>query len=145
VDFRTIGTNLATAIGTITVGSETLTATALLPNGVAKAALLVYPPEADLSYLMSGPSLNAHILWPVRLLRDPLSVPDRTAAVLDWMTALWPRPKSNYTLNVAGVLEAEAVSIRGAIDGFKYGDGAIFDLVEMMVDVHVYELAAFTP
>jgi hypothetical protein len=144
MDFLTIGTNLATAIGTLTVRGETLTATALLPNNITKSALLVYPPVGDLSFLMGGPMLNAHLIYPVRLLRDPFDVPERTGALLDWATALWPRPKANYTLNLAGVLEAEATSIRVAIDGQTYAT-ALYDVVELMVDVHVYELAPFTP
>ena len=149
MDIRTIATGLATAIGTLTVGGESATATARLPNSIGILALLVYPPEIDLSFLMSGPSLNAHLHFPVRLLRDPLDVPSRSDAILDWATALWPRPKANYTLGIAGVLEAEAQSIRIEIDGHKYssvdGTFADFDVVEMMVDVHVYELAPFTP
>jgi hypothetical protein len=149
MDFRTIATNLATAIGTITVGDDTATATARLPSSVGKLALLVYPPETDLSFLMGGPHLNAHLLFPVRLLRDPLDVPARTDALLDWMTALWPKPQANYDLNVVGVIETQATSIRGQIDGHEYSsvDGTFpkYDLVEMMVDVHVFELATFTP
>jgi hypothetical protein len=149
MDFRTIATNLATAVGTITVGDDTATATARLPSAVGQLALLVYPPEADLSFLMGGPMLNAHLLFPVRLLRDPVDVPARTDALLDWATALWPKPQANYDLNVAGVIEAEATTIRIAIDGQQYssvdGTFAPFDVVEMMVDVHVYELATFSP
>jgi hypothetical protein len=147
MDFRTIATALATTIGTLTVGSESATATAKLPNQVGKLALLVYPPETDLSFLMGGPMLNAHLVFPVRLLRDPLDVPARTDALYDWATALWPKPQANYDLNVTGVLDAEATTIRIEIDGEKYssvdGTYAVFDVVEMMVDVHVYELAAF--
>jgi hypothetical protein len=147
MDFKAIGTALATAIGTITVGAETATATAQLPDSVGKLALLVYPPEGDLSFLM-GPMLNAHISYPVKLLRDPLGVPARTDALLDWATALWPKPQANYSLNTAGVLTAEATSIRIEIDGEKYasvdGSFGVFDVVELTVDVHVYELATFT-
>jgi hypothetical protein len=149
MDFKTIATNLATAIGTITIGTDTATATARLPTNVGALALLVYPPETNLEFLMGGPMLNAHLVFPVRLLRDPLDVPSRTDALLDWATALWPKPQANYDLNVAGVIEAEAKSIRIAIDGQQYSsvDGTFipFDVVEMMVDVHVYELATFTP
>ena len=148
MDFRTIATGLATTIGTLTVGSESATATASLPNNVGKLALLVYPPEGDLSFLMGGPHLNAHLIFPVRLLRDPLDVPNRTDALLDWATVLWPRPKANYDLDVAGVIEATATTIRVAIDGQQYssvdGSFARFDVVELMVDVHVYELAPVT-
>lgn len=148
MDFRTIATGLATVIGTLTVGDDTATATARLPDSIGRLALLVYPPETDLSFLMGGPMLNAHLLFPVRLLRDPLSVPARTDALYDWATALWPRPKANYDLDVTGVVEAEAQTIRIAIDGHEYADVTgtrrLFDVVEMTVDVHVYELAPFT-
>jgi hypothetical protein len=148
MDFKAIATALASTIGTVTVGAETATATARLPNSVGILALLVYPPEGDLSFLM-GPMLNAHLLFPVRLLRDPTSVPDRTDALLDWATALWPKPQSNYDLGVTGVIEAQAQSIRIEIDGQQYssidGTFARFDVVELMVDVHVYELATFVP
>jgi hypothetical protein len=148
MDFRTIGTALATTIGTITVGSETATATAQLPDSVGKLALLVYPPIGDLSFLMGGPMLNAHLNYPVKVLRDPLGVPARTDALLDWATALWPKPQANYDLNVAGVIEAQATNIRIEIDGEKYasvdGTFGVFDVVEMTVDVHVYELATFS-
>lgn len=149
MNLRTIATGLATTIGTLTVGDDTATATARLPNNVGRLALLVYPPEVNLSFLMGGPMLNAHVLFPVRLLRDPLDVPSRTDALYDWATALWPRPKANYDLDVTGVIEATATAIHIAIDGHTYSsaDGSVrpFDLVEMTVDVHVYELATFSP
>jgi hypothetical protein len=147
MDFKVIGTALATTIGTITAAGETATATASLPNTVAKLALLVYPPTGNLDFLMGGPHLNAHLLWPVRLLRDPLDMPARSDALLDWATALWPRPQSDYDLGVPGVLEAQADSIRIEIDGQQYasvdGTFARFDVVELIVDVHVHELATF--
>ena len=148
MNFKTIGTALATTIGSLTVGDESVTATASLPNQVGTLALLVYPPEGDLSFLM-GPFLDAHLLYPVRLLRDPTSVPARTDTLLDWATALWPRPQTNYDLDIAGVIEAQAKSIRIEIDGHQYssidGTFAKFDVVELMVDVHVYELTTLTP
>lgn len=148
MDLKAIATALATTIGTITVGDETATATARLPNKVSKLALLVYPPTGDLSFLM-GPFLNAHLTFPVRLLRDPLSVPARTDAILDWATALWPKPQSNYDLGIPGVIEAKAESLRVEIDGHKYssvdGTFAVYDVAELMVDVHVYELTTLTP
>lgn len=147
MNLRTIATALATTIGTLTVGDETATATARLPNTVSKLALLVYPPEGDLSFLM-GPHLDAHIRFPVRLLRDPINMPARSDALLDWATALWPRPLTNYNLDVPGVVEAAPVSIRVEIDGEEYAsvDGTLapFDVAELIVDVHVYELTAIT-
>jgi hypothetical protein len=150
MDFKAIATALASTIGTVTVGSTTLTATARLPDNVGQWSLLVFPPETDLSFLMGGPTLNAHLQFPVRLLHDPpAGVPDRTDLLYDWATALWPKPQSNYNLDVAGVIEAQAQTIRIAIDGHQYsfidGTFARFDVVEMMVDVYVYELATFTP
>jgi hypothetical protein len=148
MDFKAIATALASSIGTISVGSTSVTATARLPNSVGTLALLVYPPTGDLGFLM-GPQLNAHLQFPVRLLQDPSDVPSRTDALLDWATALWPTPQTGYTLGIAGVLNTEAQSIRIEIDGQQYssidGTFARFDVVELIVDVHVYESATFSP
>ena len=145
MDLRTIATGLATTIGTLTVGSESATATARLPNQIGTLALLVYPPEGDLSFLM-GPKLNAHIVFPVRLLRDPTDVPSRTDALLDWATVLWPRGQSSPGVIAAGV-ESESTFIRIEIDGQKYSrvddTFATFDVVELLVDCHVYENTTF--
>jgi hypothetical protein len=144
MNIKTIADALAARFVNVTAYGETATATASLPNNVSTLALLVYPPEVDLAYLMGGPKLNAHLTFPVRLLRDPLSVPERTDALLAWATALWPLPQQNFDLDVAGVLEAQATHIRIEVDGQSYA-GVLFDVVELTVDVHVYELTTFTP
>lgn len=148
MNFKTIGDALATTIGTVTAYGETATATASLPNQVGTLALLVYPPTGDLGHLM-GSHLNAHLTFPVKLLRDPVNMPTRTDALLAWATALWPLPQTNYDLGVSGVLQAEAQSIRIEIDGETYasidGTRSVFDVVELTVDVHVYELETITP
>lgn len=148
MDFSTIGTALASTFGTVTANGETATATAQLPNQVAKLALLVYPPTGDLGLLM-GTFTNAHLTYPVKLLRDPVDMPSRTAALLAWATAIWSLPLTNYDLGVAGVIEARPTDIRIEIDGEQYasldGTRAFFDVVELTVDVHVYELTTVTP
>jgi hypothetical protein len=48
MDLAAIATAIATTIGTVTVGSDTATATEQLPNAVGRIALLVYPPVGDL-------------------------------------------------------------------------------------------------
>jgi hypothetical protein len=142
VNIKTIADALAARFVNVTAYGETATATASLPNNISTLALVVYPPEGDLSYLMGGPKLNAHLTFPVRLLRDPLSVPERTDALLAWATVLWPLPNGN--LGVTGVLTAESTHIHIQIDGQSYG-GVLYDVVELTVDVHVFELTTFTP
>jgi hypothetical protein len=122
--------------------TETATATADLPNQVVKLALLVYPPTGDLGLIM-GPKLDDHYIFPVRLLRDPLNVPSRSQWLYAWATAMRTRVQQNIDLDVAGVAEAQVTAMRAQIDGHTYGQGsaaALFDVVEVMVDVHVYEL-----
>ncbi len=148
MNIKTIADAVATTVGTVTANGETATATASLPNQVAKLALLVYPPSGNLALWM-GPHLNAHLTFPVKLLRDPVNMPARTDALLAWATALWPLPQSNYDLGVAGVIEAKVTDIRIEIDGEQYasidGTRAQFDVVELTVDVHVYELTTVNP
>jgi hypothetical protein len=143
MNIKTIADALAARFVNVTAVGETAPATASLPNNISTLALLVYPPEGDLSYLMGGPKLNAHLTFPVRLLRDPLSVPERTDALLAWATVLWPLPMGNFDLDVAGVIEAETTHIHIELDGQSYA-GALFDVVELTVDVHVYELVTFS-
>jgi hypothetical protein len=148
VNLRTIAEGIATVVGTVTVGTESVTATASLPNQVGKLALLVYPPSGNLALLMGGPHMNAHVIYHLRLLRDPVSMSERSAAILDWATALYARLYTNFDLDIAGVLEANPTDIRVEIDGEKYssvdGTFAVFDVVDVTVNVHVYELQAVT-
>lgn len=146
MNLQTIANGVAARFVNVTAtnGSETETAsaTADLPDTVAKLALLVYPPEGDLAVNMQ-PYLNDHYRFAVRLLRDPLSMPARSRWLYAWATAMRPLVQANVNLDVAGVVEAQAVSMRVAIDGQQYSstDGTyrLFDVVELIVDVHIYE------
>jgi hypothetical protein len=148
VNLKTIADAIATTFGTViaTNGTETetLTATADLPNSVAKAALLVFPPFGDLEIIM-GPRYADTYEFPVRLLRDPLSVPQRTRWLYAWATAMRVRIQTNVDLDVAGVSTAEAVSMRVEIDGEPYVSDATsqlkkFDVVEVVVRVKLNEV-----
>lgn len=146
MNLQTIATNLASVIGTVTAtnGSETesLTATAELPDTIAQRALLVFPPSGDLALIM-GPRLDDHYTFRVALLRDPVAMGPRTRWLYAWATALRTRVQSNIDLDTAGVVEAQAVSMRMDFDDEQYGfiAGGVgrFDVVELFVDVHVQE------
>lgn len=146
MDLKTIADALAARFVNVTAtnGSETETATATadLPNQIAKLALLVYPPTGDLNIVM-GPRLDDQWDFTVRLLRDPLDVPVRSQWLYAWATALRTRVQANVDLDVAGVTQAQATSMRLAIDGFNYspmvGRLAPFDVVEMTVRVWILE------
>lgn len=133
--------NVTATSGTDT---QTVTATADMPNSVAKIALLVYPPSGTLNIIM-GPKLDDEYDFPVRLLLDPLNYPTRSRWLLAWATALRVRVQTSWSLGIAGVLQAETISMRVELDGEKYSsvDGVFrdFDVVELVVRVHVYELA----
>jgi hypothetical protein len=153
MDLNAIATAIATTVGTVaaTSGSETetLTATADLPDAVGKRALLVTLPSADLGMTM-GPHIDDHYLFSVVMLRDPLKVAPRVRWLLAWATALRGRIATNIDLDVPGVVEARATALRIELGndrgGYPYvsaGGGTInFDVVEMTVDVHVIELIA---
>lgn len=149
MNLKTIADGVAARFVAVTAtngsATETATATADLPNAVAKLALLVYPPTGELSIIM-GPHTNDHYDFPVKLLRDPLSVPERSQWLYAWATALRPLVQAKFSLGVTGVVEAQASGLRMEIDGEKYSmpDGVYreFDVVEFTVRVHVYEIAA---
>ena len=124
--------------------TETATATADLPNQVAKLALLVYPPTGALNIVM-GPKLDDQYDFAVRLLRDPLNTPNRTQWLYAWATAMRTRVQTSWSLGIAGVTQAETKDMRVEIDGQKYSsvDGTfmVFDVVELTVRVWVWEIA----
>lgn len=152
MDLATIAAGVAARFAGVTAtngtATETATATHLLPNNVGTLALLVYPPEADLD-LVPGPRLDDHYIFPVRLLRDPVDVPTRSAWLYAWATALRTKVQANVDLDVSGVHEAKATSMRLSLDGVQYASASgglqDFDLVEVLVDVHVFENTTVSP
>jgi hypothetical protein len=141
MDLKVIADAIATRFAGLTANGESIVVgpTAGLPNAItAGPALLVYPPTGELGMTM-GRVLDTYD-FPVRLLRDPLDVPSRTAALYAWATAMRPLVWQQFTLGIAGVTEAKAIAMRVQIDGQSYGTG-LFDLVEIIVRVQVFEIA----
>lgn len=124
---------------TVGSGSEALVdATARLPNAIAAGPiLLVYPPVGVLEVVASKLRRDEHD-FPVRLMRDPLSVPERTDALYAWYDALRDRVESNMDLDLAYVAWARPISSRLELDGQVYA-GSVFDVVELIVRVHFNE------
>ena len=151
MNLQTIANAIATTLGTVTATngtvSESVTASADLPNQVTQLALLVYPPTGSLNIVM-GPHLDDSYDFEVRLLRDPLSMPGRTQWLYAWFTALRPLIQTHVSLGVAGVTQAQAVGARLEIEGVRYASpantpgGDLFDLVELTIRVQVFELAS---
>lgn len=137
MDLQVIADALAARFGTLTVGGESVVATAALPNLVGKIALLVYPPSGSLEVGTTARRDDVYD-FPVRLLRDPLGVPARTSALYAWANAMRDLVEANVDLGLAYVSYAQPVSVRMAIDGQRYGD-ALYDVVELIVSVRVNE------
>jgi hypothetical protein len=148
MDLKVIADGIAGRFVSVTAtngsATETLTATADLPDTVAKEALLVYPPTGALNIIM-GPRLDDQYDFYVKLLRDPLTMKARSQWLLAWATALRTRVQTSWSLGIAGVTQAETVAMRAEIDGEKYSspDGTyrVFDVVELTIRVWVWEIA----
>lgn len=144
MDLYAIGQAIAAQFtGVTTADGEALNVLAdgLLPNTVgAGPDLLVYPPEGEVS-LGLGPTVEDVYLYPVRLLFDPVHVPERHKRLLRWGTVMRDRVERNMDLGLAYVQFARAVSMRLEIEGQDYG-GVSFDVVELVIRVQVRELNA---
>jgi hypothetical protein len=149
MNYKTIADGIAARFGTVTAtngsATESATATADLPNQVAGLALLVYPPTGPLSLNIAHH--NDDLDFPVRLLRDPINMPERTQWLYAWATALRPIMEQGFTLGIAGVTQALPTEMRIEPDGQNYASplntpgGDPFDVVELMVHVQIWELA----
>lgn len=149
-DLRAIADALAARFAgvTATVGIETesiaVGPTARLPNSLGKGPiLLVDLPTGELDVRESA---NRWDIWhfPVRLLRDPANVPARVDWLYAWLNAMRGRVDAQNTLGLADYV-ANASPSRAALDldGYPYasvdGTSRTFDVVELIVDVQLYE------
>lgn len=130
---------------TATNGTATeslIASTASLPNTIdATPVLLVYPPESDDLLIGVSAIRQGHLVYMVRLLRDPVDVPSRTLWLYAWAAAMQDRVEQNLDLNLPTyVAEAEVTGFRLAIDGQRYAT-VPFDVVEHEVTVTIHELS----
>lgn len=135
-----IADGLATRFVGATASGESIAVgpTARLPNAIAKGpALLVYPPFGALE-LQTTARRNDLYTFPIRLLRDPLDVPQRTAMLYAWYDAIHDLVTADINLGLSYVSYAEPVATRLGIDLVEYA-GKKFDLVELSVRVRVNE------
>ena len=115
-------------------------ATARLPNSVAKGpVLLVFPPEADLAVNLRRRA--DELVFPVRLLRDPLDYPNRIGWLYAWYDAMRDKVGERMTLGLPYVAWAEPRAARLDADGFAYG-GITYDMVELEVAVRLDEVVS---
>jgi hypothetical protein len=124
--------------GSATEGLQS-TPTASLPNAVTKGpVILVFPPTGE-TQIGTSAIRQGEVTYLVRMLRDPINMPDRTDWLYAWDNAMRDRVEGNLDLDLpAYVAEAEVTSFRLEIDGEDYGL-AFFDVVEHTVTVTIYE------
>ena len=143
MNLKAIADALAGRFTGVTAGGESIGIgpTASLPNAVTVGpALLVFPPTGTLELVM-GPRNRDTYDFPIRLLRDPLSVPERTDRLYEWADAMRLRVEGNMDLDLAYVAWAQSVALTLAIDGFTYND-TLYDVVELTVRVQINEIAS---
>lgn len=135
-----IAARFAGVTATLDGATESITfgPTALLPNQLAKGpALLVFPPSGELAVNMRR---RADVLtFVVRLLRDPMSVPERTAWLYAWYDALRDRVEANMDLDLAYVAWAQVTNASLQLDGAEYA-GVLYDEVALTVEVRLDEV-----
>jgi hypothetical protein len=122
--------------GTVTE-SLVMDPTARLPNALNKGpALLVFPPEGELSVAMRR--REDVLTFTVRLLRDPLNLPERTAWLYAWYDAIRDLVEAQMTLGLAYVAWAQPGRMSIEVDGYTYA-GVLMDAVELDVTVRLDE------
>lgn len=146
MDLQTIATALATQFGTLSAtfdgATETCVATASLPDSI-DVALLVYPPSAFSLDMDIGQQRNDTYDFAVRLLRDPITMPRRTAALYAWFQVLRDKAEANMDLGLSYVQWVRATEGRMEFDGESYslanGLYKPCDVVEIIHRVRVRE------
>ena len=114
--------------------------TATLPNSLAKGpALLVFHPSGELGLTGVSQRRDDTLTFPVRLLRDPLNVPQRSDFLYAWYDAIRDKPEANMDLDLAYVAWASVTAATVELDGFTYA-GVLFDMVELTVTVRLDEV-----
>lgn len=130
-------TGVTATSGTVTE-SLAFGPTADLPNQLAKGpALLVFPPEGELAVAMRR--REDVLTFTVRLLRDPLNLPERIGWLYAWYDALRDLVEAQITLGLSYVAWAQPTAMRMEADGFTYA-GVLYDVVEMDVAVRLDEV-----
>ena len=81
------------------------------------------------------------LTFTVRLLRDPLNLPERVAWLYAWYDAIRDLIEGQITLGLAYVAWAQPTGMRIEIDGFTYA-GVLMDVVEIDVTVRLDEIVA---
>lgn len=142
---RAIADGIAGRFNNVTaaVGAQTeaiaIGPTALLPNTLNKGpALLVFHPSGTLD-IGVGRRRDDHLDYPVRLLRDPLNYPERSAWLYAWYDAMRDRVEGDLDLGLPYVAWAKAVIARIEIDTDEWY-GTLLDMVELIVRVKVFEV-----
>ena len=124
----------------LTANGEALVAppTARLPGTIANGpVILVFPPTGSLEVGVSARRDDLYT-FPVRLLRDPVSYPERYIAIYAWYDAMHDLIGGQMQLGLSYVSIAEPVAVSLEIDSKAYYAGT-YDVVELTVEVRVNE------
>lgn len=129
---------------TATVGSVTeslVLATASLPNQLPGKGpvLLVFHPTGVLDVGMSRIRRDEYN-FPIRLMRDPMSYPERSDWLYAWHDALRDVIRDGSTLGLSYVSWVNIVAADVQLDGARYGGVVYGDLVELTARVHFGDL-----
>jgi hypothetical protein len=115
--------------------------TASLPDAIAATPiLLVYHPTGVLDVGVSRIRRDEHD-FPVRILRDPVTYPERSDWLYAWFDATRDVITAGNSLGLSYVSWANLVGSRLELDGETYA-GKRFDVVEYTVRVHVGDIQA---
>jgi len=120
--------------------TESLTSdpTAMLPNALSKGpVILVFPPEGEL--VLNLRRRADTLVFPVRMLRDPLDLPNRIGWLYAWYDAMRDQVGKSMNLGLAYVAWADPTAVRIEADGFTYA-GVLQDVVELEVAVRLDEV-----
>lgn len=118
--------------------TQTLTATADLPDTIDKA-LLVYPPTGELD-IRVGQQRDDKYTFRVLYLQDPLSVPARVGWLYAWHNAMRDKAEAQMTLGLSYVKWCRVTESRMELDGESYSFNGVYKPLDVVEVIHVVKV-----
>lgn len=119
--------------------TQTLTATADLPDTLVAEALLVYPPIGELD-IRVGQQRDDHYTFRVMYLQDPLSVTARVNWLYAWHNSLRDRAEAQMTLGLSYVKWCRVTESRMDLDGESYSYNGVYKPLDVVELTHVVKV-----
>lgn len=143
MDLKAIADGIAAQFVNVTATyggqTQTLTATADLPDTLVAEALLVYPPTGALD-LNIGYQRDDEYTFRVLYLQDPISVPARVGWLYAWQQALRDKVEANMDLGLSYVVWARATESRMELDGESYSYNGVYKPLDVVEITHVVKV-----